>query len=137
MVPGLRIDIHMPAQLYRNERTRHSNTDRSETQTIDTDAVLTALDDPDCRTLLEATAEEPLTASELTERCDIPRSTTYRKVEQLTEAGLFEERIRLSTDGKHASEYRRTFDDVTVSLGEADGITVGLSEAAAPSKAAD
>jgi len=97
----------------------------------DCETVLTALEDPDRRALLEATAEEALTAGELIERCDVPRSTTYRKLERLTEAGLLEERIRLSPDGKHASEYRRTFDDVTISLCESDGMTVGLSGVAA------
>jgi DNA-binding transcriptional ArsR family regulator len=106
-------------------------------RSVDREAVFTALNDSDCRALLEATAEEALTASELTERCGIPRSTTYRKLEQLTEAGLLEERIRLSTDGKHASEYRRTFEDMTVSLCDSEGITVGLSEASVPPEAAD
>lgn len=115
----------MSAQLH----PQATNVERSDSGSIDTDAVLTALDDPDCRRLLEATAEEPHTASELVDRCGIPRSTTYRKVEQLTDAGLLETQIRLSPDGKHASEYRRTFEDVTVSLSESDGITVGLSTA--------
>lgn len=91
------------------------------------ETVLAALEDPDCRSLLEATAEEALTARELIDRCDVPRSTTYRKLEQLTDAGLLEERIRLSADGKHASEYLRTFDDVTISLCASEGVTVGLS----------
>ncbi len=95
----------------------------------DCETVLTALDDPDCRALLEATAEEALTAAELIERCDVPRSTTYRKLDQLAEAGLLEERVRLSADGKHPSEYRRTFDDVTISLCDSEGMTVGLSSA--------
>lgn len=131
------VSIRMPAQLHPTDAARRLAPERSGSRTVDTEAVLTALDDPDCRALLEATAEEPLTAGELTDRCDIPRSTTYRKVEQLTEAGLLEERVRLSVDGKHASEYRRTFDDVTVSLGETEGITVGLSEATATPEAAD
>jgi DNA-binding transcriptional ArsR family regulator len=124
----------MSAQLRPKDDERTAGVGR-EGEQADTEAVLTALDDPDCRALLEATAEEPLTAGELTDRCGIPRSTTYRKVERLTEAGLLEERVRLSTDGKHASEYRRTFEDVTVSLSEADGITVGLSGATSPEAA--
>lgn len=104
---------------------------------VDRNALFAALDDPDCRALLEATAEEALTAGELTDRCDIPRSTTYRKVEQLTEAGLLEERVRLSRDGKHASEYRRTFEDLTVSLRDSEGITVGLSKDRTATGAAD
>lgn len=127
----------MSAQLHPKDNGRHSNAGRSESSSIDTEAVLTALDDPDCRALLEATAEVPLTAGELTERCEIPRSTTYRKVEQLTEAGLLEERVRLSASGKHASEYQRTFDDVTVSLSDSEGITVGLSETVHTPETAD
>jgi DNA-binding transcriptional ArsR family regulator len=83
---------------------------------IDCERVFTALEDPDCRKLLEATDDEALTAQELTNRCDIPRSTTYRKVELLAEAGLLEERVRLRADGKHASEYQRTFDGLVVSM---------------------
>lgn len=95
---------------------------------VDSESVLAALDDPDCRKLLEATTDEPLTAQELVDRCDVPRSTTYRKVDQLTEAGLLEESVRLRKDGKHASEYRRSFEDVTISLSAGDGFQVGISQ---------
>lgn len=91
---------------------------------IDGDAALEVLDDPDCRELLEATADEALTAGELVEACDVPRSTTYRKVERLVEAGLLEERVRISPDGKHASEYRLAVEDVVVSLSESGGVEV-------------
>lgn len=97
---------------------------------VESETVLAALDDPDCRTLLEATTDEALTAQELADRCEVPRSTTYRKVEQLTEAGLLEESVRLRTDGKHASEYRRSFEDVTISLSAGDGFEVGISQSA-------
>lgn len=125
----------MSAELHPRDGLRTANEERS--NSVDCGTILTALEDPDCRALLEATTDETLTASELTERCDVPRSTTYRKLEQLTEAGLLEERVRLSADGKHASEYRRTFDDVTISIGESDGLTIGLSSTAATPEAAD
>ena len=83
---------------------------------VDPQAVLAALDDDACRSILEATAEETLTATELSERCDIPMSTAYRKVEMLTEADLVEEKVRINTSGKHATEYRKSFDDVLVSV---------------------
>ncbi|SER74154.1 ArsR/SmtB family transcription factor [Natrinema salaciae] len=83
---------------------------------IDPQAVLAALDDDACRAILEATTEEPLTATELSERCNIPMSTAYRKVEMLTKAELVEERVRINTSGKHATEYRKSFDDVLVSV---------------------
>ncbi|MFB6097483.1 MAG: helix-turn-helix domain-containing protein [Haloferacaceae archaeon] len=91
----------------------------------DPSAVLTALNDTDCRRILEATAAEALTASELAEACDLPLSTTYRKVDLLTDAGLLSERVRLRTSGKHPSEYRRSFDDVVVRLEDA-GVEVDL-----------
>lgn len=97
---------------------------------VDSESVLAALDDPDCRKLLEATTDEALTAQELVDRCDIPRSTTYRKVEQLAEAGLLEEDVRLRRDGKHASEYRRSFEDLTISLSASEGFEVGISQSA-------
>lgn len=97
---------------------------------VESETVLAALDDPDCRKLLEATTDEALTAQELADRCEVPRSTTYRKVEQLTEAGLLEESVRLRTDGKHASEYRRSFEDLTISLSAGDGFEVGISQSA-------
>ncbi|MDQ2050046.1 helix-turn-helix domain-containing protein [Natronolimnohabitans sp. A-GB9] len=89
---------------------------------VDAKAVLNALDDDACRAILEATSETALTATELSERCDIPMSTAYRKVEKLTEAELVEERVRINTTGKHATEYRKGFDDVRVSIddGEVD-----------------
>lgn len=109
----------------------------SRSRAVDCETVLAALEDPDCRALLEATADEALTAGELIERCGVPRSTTYRKLERLTEAGLLEESIRISPEGKHANEYRRTFDDVTISLDDCESATVGLSSAGASPGAAD
>lgn len=63
-----------------------------------------------------ACGDMPLTASELAERCDLPLSTTYRKIDQLLDAGLLEESIRLSAQGKHSTEYRRAMDGVHVSF---------------------
>ena len=83
---------------------------------VDAQAVLAALDDDACRAILGATSEESLTATELSEQCDIPMSTAYRKVEKLTDADLVEERVRINTSGKHATEYHKCFDDVHISF---------------------
>jgi DNA-binding transcriptional ArsR family regulator len=104
-----------------------------ETGDVDADLALAALEDPDCRRLLRAVDPEALTAGELIERCEIPRSTVYRKIERLTEAGLLEERIRLRSDGRHASEYRLAVDDLTVSISGSGGIEVGVARQAAAS----
>src|SRR6056297_287573 len=94
---------------------------------VDPQAVLAALDDDACRAILEATAETALTATELSEECDIPMSTAYRKVEMLTEAELVAEQVRINTTGKHATEYRKNFDDVLVSVADG-GVEVELTK---------
>ncbi|OAQ52668.1 hypothetical protein HTG_10100 [Natrinema mahii] len=96
-------------------------------ETVDTQAVLAALDDDACRAILEATTEEALTATELSDRCDIPMSTAYRKVELLTDADLVEEQVRINTTGKHATEYATNFADVRVAVGD-DGFEIELTK---------
>lgn len=76
--------------------------------------VLEALEDEDCRCLLRAASGEPMTAKALARACDLPLSTTYRKVALLQEAALVEERTRISTDGRHAGEFVPAFDRVAV-----------------------
>ena len=87
---------------------------------VDPKSILDTLNDAGCRAILEATAEEMLTATELSERCAIPMSTAYRKVEKLADAGLLEERIRINTSSKHATEYRKCFGGVLVSVDGGD-----------------
>jgi DNA-binding transcriptional ArsR family regulator len=90
--------------------------------------ILTAFNDDDCRRILEAVSDgDPLSAAELSERCDVPLSTTYRKLELLTEAGLLDERLRICRSGRHTSEYAQHVDDVQISVGGAGGLAIELS----------
>ena len=79
--------------------------------------VLGALDDTDCHTIVEALTE-PMTASELSDACEIPLSTTYRKLDRLTDASLLVEETQLRSDGRHTSQYRINFETVTIMLAE-------------------
>ncbi|MGM0398772.1 MAG: helix-turn-helix domain-containing protein [Halobacteriota archaeon] len=79
--------------------------------------VLTSLTDEDSRRILE-TLSEPLSAREIAEVCDIPLSTTYRKLNVLSEASLVSERIDVSEPGKHTTRYKADFAMVTVELNE-------------------
>lgn len=88
--------------------------------------VLDALEDPACRTILEATGEDARSAGELSEVCELPLSTVYRKLELLTDAGLLAESIRIRRSGKHTSEYRRAVDEVHVTMGANGGIELSL-----------
>ncbi|WP_158059269.1 winged helix-turn-helix domain-containing protein [Halorussus halophilus] len=90
--------------------------------------LLETLDDSDCRTVLKATSDESLSAREISEVCGIPLSTTYRKLDLLTEAGLLEERTRLRRSGKHTSEYARQVDDITVSVDADSGFELTVTQ---------
>ncbi|MFC7185955.1 winged helix-turn-helix domain-containing protein [Halorubrum yunnanense] len=85
------------------------------------DDVLDALADDAARRIVTALTE-PKTASDLSEECDIPLSTTYRKLEKLTDASLLRESTDIRRDGQHTTRYSVSFDAVTVSIdGDDDG----------------
>jgi len=89
----------------------------AEDEQPDLQAVLDALDDPDCRTIVSV-LEKPMTASEIAEESDIPLSTTYRKIERLTDAALLVEGTEIRPDGQHASTYAVNFEEVVIALTE-------------------
>jgi len=103
-------------------------TDRQQIEGDDAESLLSALEDEDCRAILDATAAEPHSASELSDTCDLPLSTAYRKLDMLTEAGLLEEQIRLSTTGKHTSEYSLRVEDIHLSFGGETGLELEVTE---------
>ncbi len=78
--------------------------------------ILNALNTSDCRRILDATSTEALSASEVSDACGLPLSTTYRKLDLLTDAGLLEERTRIRLSGHHTSEYLHVVKDVTISV---------------------
>jgi len=90
------------------------------------EAVFSALEDEDCRTIIRALAE-PMTAEEISAATDIPKSTTYRKLELLTEASLLAEGVEIRSDGQHASRYVVAFDEIRVALTEDREFEVEIS----------
>jgi|GEM_PF-341763 len=114
----------LPAGI-RNDRDEGPTT---HTDTEDVQTVLDALDDADCRTILEATRDATRTVNEISEECDLPQSTAYRKVDILADAGLLEESLRVRRSGKHVSEYDCAIEDVTLSVA-ADGVSLTVDHA--------
>ena len=78
--------------------------------------VMSALADKDCRSILLATAEEPLTVSELVDICEIPTATVYRKVDHLTDLSLLNEQTRIKTRGRNSHEYLLQTEEVHVTI---------------------
>ncbi len=91
--------------------------------------VLDALDDEDCRRFIR-TLEEPMTAQELSDACDVPLSTTYRKLDLLTEASLFAEQTRIRSDGQHTNQYVVEFEEVRVLMDEDNTLSVSIERPA-------
>ncbi|WP_380681258.1 helix-turn-helix domain-containing protein [Salinigranum sp. GCM10025319] len=88
------------------------------------EAVCDALADEDCRAILRA-LDEPLTAAEVASACDLPQTSTYRKLTKLTDAGLVAERTEVRTDGHHTTRFVRDAASVVVAFD--DGQSFGFS----------
>ncbi|MGM0397798.1 MAG: helix-turn-helix domain-containing protein [Halobacteriota archaeon] len=91
----------------------------------DVQSVLDALDDKDCRRIVEVLTE-PMTAKEISEGCDMPLSTTYRKLDLLTEASLLSERTVIQSDGHHTTQYEIAFERVEIELDDDHNVTVAI-----------
>jgi len=93
-------------------------------------SILHVIGDEDCRCILDASGEEPLSANEISDACDLPLSTAYRKLEILTGADLLSERPRIRKSGKHPSEYVRQIERIGITFqddGDLD-LQVGLRQ---------
>ena len=92
----------------------------------DLQPLLDALDDADARAIVK-TIDDPATANEVSERCDIPLSTTYRKLDLLTDAGLLEEGTEIRSDGHHTTTYTVAFEEVRIALTESREFAVEIA----------
>lgn len=93
---------------------------------LSADDVLDALGDDSAQRIIAA-LDEPRTASELSEECDVPLSTTYRKLELLTDASLLDESTEIRRDGQHTTRYALAFDAVTISVTDERELAVEVS----------
>lgn len=105
----------------------------SDTDDPDLEMVVGTLDDEDCRNIVRQ-LDEPRTASELVERCDIPRSTLYRKLDRLTESTLLREGTEIRQDGNHAGRYEVDFTEVIVECDDAREFDIEIER---PARRAD
>ncbi|WP_227374074.1 ArsR/SmtB family transcription factor [Haladaptatus halobius] len=77
--------------------------------------------------ILDAT-HEPKSAQELSDELGIPIATSYRRIEELTEANLLKLTGReFSNEGRRTKVYRRDIDSVAITF-RSDGLEVSLEE---------
>lgn len=89
--------------------------------------VFDALSDDDCISIVEA-LDEPMTTNQISEVCDMPLSTTYKKIDKLDDATLVEESVQLREDGKHTNTYVVDFEEVCAKLTDEHRISVEVSK---------
>ncbi|MFB6352890.1 MAG: helix-turn-helix domain-containing protein [Halobacteriales archaeon] len=87
----------------------------------DAQAVLDLLADEYAQRIIECT-DRARTVGELADDCGLPRSTAYRKIDRLTDAGLLEQSVRVTATGEHPAEFRRTVAGVDITL--TDGLRI-------------
>jgi hypothetical protein len=70
----------------------------------------------------------------VSEECDIPMSTTYRKLDLLTDASLLVEGTEIRPDGHHATRYGLDFETVSIGVTETKELEVSIDR---PARTAD
>jgi len=90
--------------------------------------VIAALDDGACREII-AILEEPMTVEEIAEATDRPLSTTYRKLDRLTEAGLAEEAVGVREGRHRKSRYVANLERISIGLDEDNELRVDVDHA--------
>jgi DNA-binding transcriptional ArsR family regulator len=92
-------------------------------ETDETDAspgtLIDLLSDEYARAFLEAVRTEAKSARRLAEECEVSRSTVYRRLDRLQEAGLVVERLECEPNGHHRRTFAAAVETVGVELGDA------------------
>lgn len=82
----------------------------------DEEEVLALLDDEYARAILTVTSAEPMSAQQLSERCDASVTTIYRRLDRLQDCDLVEEQLQPQPDGNHYKVFASRLDSFSVSF---------------------
>lgn len=93
--------------------------------------VLDALGDSACRAILRE-INDPMTAKEISAATDLPLSTTYRKLDFLSDTLLLRERTEVRPDGNHTQRYVPDFEAVRIVVDERRNIDVAIAPSNLP-----
>ncbi|WP_049925600.1 DUF7342 family protein [Halopiger goleimassiliensis] len=92
----------------------------------DLETIVGVLHDDGCRRIV-AVLEEPKTADEIAKAADLPPSTTYRKLDRLTEASLVTEAIGSQQRNRQKAQYVGNFDRITIDFDENKNLQADVS----------
>ncbi len=116
----------MSAQLKAPNSKR--TTDHSETDEPTTDELLDLFGDEYTRQVFETIVEQPRSGRAVAEAADVSRSTAYRRLNDLCDAGLVRTEMLVCKDGHHRERYEVVAESLSISLAE-DGIEAMVSVA--------
>ncbi|WP_254524349.1 winged helix-turn-helix domain-containing protein [Natrinema caseinilyticum] len=94
------------------------------------ECVIAALDDGACREIV-AVLEKPMTVHEVAEVTGRPLSTTYRKLDSLSEAGLVEEVEGIRQERHRKSRYVANFERLSIGFADGNELRVDIDRSAA------
>lgn len=104
---------------------RRTGFDSGAREGADVDAVADVLDDACARCILVRAQTEPMSATDLAERCDVSEPTVYRRLERLCEQDFLVERTHPDEEGHHYKEYQTNLEELTVRV-TPDGFEVDV-----------
>jgi len=93
--------------------------DRAVSSTASTDALIGLFSDEYARELLGAIRHEAKSGRTLASECGMSRTTVYRRLNRLQDAGLVTERMEYDSDGHHRRKFGVAVENVEVELGDA------------------
>lgn len=85
--------------------------------------ILSLLEDSYAREIVTCLREGPKPARTVAAKCDCSRTTVYRRLARLEEAGVVSASVRYDPDGHHRKRFHLCVDKITVEL-EAGGIVI-------------
>lgn len=88
---------------------------------------LETLADPRSRAIIAAVAQDRRSVSEISEYCDLPLSTSYRKVDTLVENDILEDTLRINSAGRHEQEYTLSKESVSAVFRVDDAVDIRVS----------
>lgn len=91
-------------------------TDRSEDDELTSAELLDLFGDEYTRRVYEAVAEQPRSGRAVAEAADVSRPTAYRRLNELSDAGLLRTEMLLSEDGHHRECFEAVDESLSVCL---------------------
>jgi response regulator of citrate/malate metabolism len=107
------------------DTSRHSIAAEPSATSVSTDALITLLSDDHAREISTAIVDEAKTAREIVSECDGSRTTVYRRLNRLEDAGLLTTHMRYDANGHHRTTYQLRFESLSIHL-ETSGLNCAV-----------